>query len=124
MFGEPNKKPFFQSENLFFAIYSEEEAVLLIRIRFGEKRDETKNKIISKVLQKKIEKMVNIKELSNEHLRLQIKEILQKKKEKMLAFAKGVNRVELNKTIKKVTPEEILTKRVFYFFYEKNKNFI
>ena len=58
--------------------------------------------------------MVNIKELSDEHLRLQIREILQKKKEKMLAFSKGVNRVELNKTIKKVTPEEIITKRVLY----------
>ena len=43
----------------------------------------------------------------------------------MLAFSKGVNRVELNKTIKKATPEEIITKRVFldYFFYE-NKNSI
>jgi len=71
------------------------------------------------MLQKKLQSLMNIKELSNEHLRLQIKEILQKKKEKMLLLSKGVNRVELNKTIRKTTPEEILTKKVFFLNFKR-----
>ena len=91
-------------------------------MHFGE-RQEIKKKIVSTVLQKKLEKMVNIKELSDEHLRLQIREILQKKKEKLMALSKGVNRVELNKNIRKVTPEEIISKKVFLLFYSNYLKF-
>ena len=46
---------------------------------------------------------------------------MKRKKERMLILSKGVNKVELNKIIKKSTPEDLLNKKVFYFLFFEMK---